>query len=230
MEYPPTGLEFLPLVSYVEPELVTMLCKRAAMSRLIKTGQALFEQGDPSEVLFVVRQGSFKSVWTNRHGKEVILQIIGKGEFLGVNSLTEMQRHLTSAIALEDARVCVLTRDKMESAIREYPHIALQVICNLGHRLNDLSQQVTEFRVGNTQDRVLNLLKRLAREHGETDRRGIRIKIRLTQQDIADFVGASRVMVAQALKKLSLANQVARDQHHFIIITAVNHNYEMLNQ
>lgn len=215
---PLTGLECLPLLTYVEPELVTLLCKRAAVSKLLKAGEVLFSQGDRSEVLYVVRQGNFKSVWTNNEGKEIILQIIGKGQFLGVNSLCEQRRHLTTAIAMEDARICVLSRDKLEKAVKDYPHIALQIICSLGNRLNEVSQQVTEFRVGTARDRVYNLLSRMAADHGEPHPRGKRIKIKLTQQEIASFVGLSRVMVAQALKQLMSSNCVIRENNRYIMV------------
>jgi CRP-like cAMP-binding protein len=213
-----TGLECLPLLTCVEPELVTLLCKRAAVSKLLKSGEALFKQGERSEVLYVVRQGNFKSVWTNKEGKEIILQISGKGEFLGVNSLCEQRCHLTTAIAMEDARVCVLSRDKLEQAVQDYPHIALQIICNLGNRLNDVSQQVVEFRVGAARERVYNLLVRMAAEYGEPHPQGKCIKIKLTQQDIASFVGLSRVMVAQALKELVSSHHVIRENNRYVIV------------
>lgn len=215
-----TGLECLPLLTCVEPELVTLLCKRASVvSKLLCPGEALFKQGDCSQMLYVIRQGKFKLVWTNKEGKEIILQISGKGEFLGVNSLCENSRHLTTATAIEDARVCVLSRDKLEQAVQDYPHIALEIICSLGNRINDVSQQVIEFRVGTARERVYNLLLRMATEYGDPHPQGKCIQIRLTQQDIASFVGLSRVMVAQALKELSSSRHILRENHHYVIVS-----------
>ncbi|NLU50217.1 MAG: hypothetical protein GXX09_07395 [Syntrophomonadaceae bacterium] len=58
-------LEYLPLLSSVEPELINWLCRKAAVSMRIRQGEALFRQGDISEALFVVREGNFKSVWVD---------------------------------------------------------------------------------------------------------------------------------------------------------------------
>ncbi|HCF70336.1 MAG TPA: Crp/Fnr family transcriptional regulator [Syntrophomonas sp.] len=212
------SLESLPFLTCIEPELVTTLCKRAAMSTHVKQGEALYRQGDISDVLFVVQKGTFKSVWVNQEGKEIILQLSGKGSFLGENSICDKTRHLTSAIAMVDSRVCILTRDNLEEVIRESPGLALQVICNLGNRLRAFSQEVLDFRIGSTRERVLKLLIKLAAEYGEPCPEGTRINMRLTQYEISCFIGASRVMVAQTLKRLIAENQVTRDKNQYILI------------
>lgn len=210
-------LEYIPFITGIEPELINLLCRKAAYTRRIKQGDALFKQGDVSEVIFIIREGSFKSVWINENGKEIILQMAWKGEMVATNSIEQSCRHLASAIALEDSSVCVISRDKLEAVIRDSPDVALQLICNLGNRLHQLSQQVTEFRIGSTRERVLHLLARLASQNGEPCRKGTKIKTRLTQQDIASFVGASRVMVSQSLKELTSSNYITRENNHYVI-------------
>lgn len=222
-------LEYLPFLTCYEPDLINMLCRKAAVTRNLKKGEYLFKQGDMSDLLFVVREGNFKLVWINEAGKETILHLSGRGEFLGTTFAGHNSIHLSSAIALEASRVCVLTRSNLEEAIRESPDIALKIICNLGNRLHYLTHQVTEFHIGSTYKRVLNLLARLALEHGEPCFMGTRITLRLTQQDIANFVGASRAMVAQVLKQLTLENCIAREKNHFVL-TRQALTYENLNR
>ncbi|WP_342741342.1 helix-turn-helix domain-containing protein [Desulfoscipio geothermicus] len=159
----------------------------------------------------------------NEEGKEVILQVVGKGEVLGEATLFREGAQPTSAIALETARVCSLSRRHLEYIIRESPDLAMQVILSLGNRLYHTWEQVTELRTGSTREKVLNLLIRLAGEHGEPCPEGTKIKLYLTQQDIADFVGASRVMVVQALKELSARNCIDRvDKYLFSGIAVFN--------
>jgi CRP/FNR family transcriptional regulator len=210
-------LEYIPLITGIEPKLINLLCRKAAYTRLIKQGEALFKQGDISEFLFVIREGSFKSVWINENGKEIILQIAWKGEMIATNSIEQSSRHLASAIALEDSSVCIISREKLEEVIRDSPDVALQLICNLGNRVHQLSQQVTEFRIGSTRERVFHLLARLASQNGEPYGKGTKIKTRLTQQEIANFVGASRVMVSQSLQELLSSNYITRENNHYII-------------
>ncbi|MFZ5650109.1 MAG: Crp/Fnr family transcriptional regulator [Bacillota bacterium] len=154
---------------------------------------------------------------TKWNGKEVILQLAGRGDVLGEAALFREGFHPATAVALEDSRVCTVTRRSFEEIVRQSPDLAMQIIISLGSRLYDTWEQVTELNAGNTRERVFNLLIRLAGEHGEPCTEGTIIKIHLTQQDIADFVGASRVMVVQTLKELAEKNYLIRNDKYYIL-------------
>lgn len=209
-------LRDLPLFECVEQQVFSRICRTAA-KKYYQRGDYLFRQGDPTDTLFLIKEGSFKLVRVNEEGKEVILQVIGWGEVLGEAALFREGTQPASAIALEPARVCSLSREHLEQIIRESPDLAMQVILSLGNRLYSTWEQVTEFRTGSTREKVISLLIRLAEEHGEPSTEGTKIKLHLTQQDIADFVGASRVMVAQALKELTERNCIERVDKYFIL-------------
>lgn len=211
-------LKDLPLFECVEQQVFSQVCLKAATKKHYQRGDVLFHQGDPTDTLFLVKEGSFKLVRVNEEGREVILQVTGKGEILGEATLFRKGTQQASAIALETARVCSLNRQRLEQIIRESPDLAMQVIFSLGNRLYNTWEQVTELRTGSTREKVLNLLIRLSIEHGEPCKEGTKIKLYLTQQDIADFVGASRVMVAQALKELSTMNCINRVDKYFILM------------
>jgi len=210
-------LRDLPLFECVEQQVFSQICRQAATKKHYQRGDILFHQGDPSDNLFLVKEGSFKLVRVNEEGKEVILQLAGKGEVLGEATLFREGTQPTSAIALEPARVCSLSRQRLEQIIRESPDLAMQVIFSLGSRLYDTWEQVIELRTGSTREKVLNLFIRLAGEHGQPRSEGTMIKLHLTQQDIANFVGASRVMVAQALKELTDRNCIEKVDKYFIL-------------
>lgn len=207
----------LPFFEKVEREVFSNVCRRAAARKYFRRGEVMFSQGDPSDSVYLIKEGSFKLVRVTEEGKEVILQVAGKGEVLGEASLFRDGLHPATAVALEDSRVCAVTRRHLEDIIRQSPDLAMQIIVSLGSRLYDTWDQVTELNAGNTRERVFNLLLRLAGDHGEPCQEGTIIKIHLTQQDIADFVGASRVMVAQALKELAERNYLARNDKYYIL-------------
>jgi CRP/FNR family transcriptional regulator len=210
-------LKDFPLFECVEQQVFSQVCLKAAAKKYYQRGDVLFHQGDPTDSLFLIKEGSFKLVRVNEEGKEVILQVAGKGEVLGEAALFRKGTQPASAIALETARVCSLSRQSLEQIIRESPDLAMQVIFSLGNRLYDTWEQVTELRTGSTREKVLNLLIRLSIEHGEPCPEGTKIKLYLTQQDIADFVGVSRVMVAQTLKELSTRNYIDRVEKYFVL-------------
>lgn len=194
-----------------------MICRKAAQRRYYQRGDTFFRQGDPCDAVYLIKEGSIKLVHVTEDGKEVILQVVGKGEVLGEASLFREEAHLATAIVIEDARVCVVTRQRMEDAIRKSPDLALQVITSLGNRLYEAWEQVTNLNTGNTREKIINLLVRLASEHGEKYERETIIRLYLTQQEIADFVGASRVMVAHALKELTTSGLLRKDGKHYVL-------------
>ncbi|MFZ5633782.1 MAG: Crp/Fnr family transcriptional regulator [Bacillota bacterium] len=207
----------LPFFEKVEQEVFSAVCRRAAARKYFRRGEAMFSQGDPSDTVYLIKEGSFKLVRVTEDGKEVILQVAGKGEVLGEAALFREGSYPATAVALEDSRVCAVNRRRLEEVVRETPDLAMQIIVSLGSRLYGAWEQMTELNVGNTREKVFNLLLRLAGEYGERSREGTVIKIHLTQQEIADFVGASRVMVAQALKELAASNSIGRNDKYYII-------------
>ncbi|MCG8402734.1 MAG: Crp/Fnr family transcriptional regulator [Firmicutes bacterium] len=207
----------LPLFDGVELGIFSPVCREAAHKKHYRRGDVIFNQGDASDTLYLIKDGSFKLVRVNEDGKEVILQVACKGEVLGETALFRESAHPVTAIALEDARVCSLNRRRLEEVIRASPDLAMQVIFSLGNRLYSTWEQVTELRTGSTRERVLNLLIRLAGEHGEPCSQGTIINVHLTQQDIADFVGVSRVMAARAIKELVNTNHVKRHNKYYVL-------------
>lgn len=207
----------LPFFDKVERELFSPVCRRAAARKYFRRGETMFRQGDPTEGVYLIKEGIFKLVRVTDDGKEVILQVAGRGEVLGEAALFREGFHPATAVALEDSRVCAVTRRSFEEIVRQNPDLAMQIIISLGSRLYDTWEQVTELNSGNTRERVLNLLIRMAGDHGEPCDQGTIIKIQLTQQEIADFVGSSRVMVVHALKELAEKNYLIKNDKYYIL-------------
>jgi CRP/FNR family transcriptional regulator len=183
-----------------------------------RKGEFLFYQGDPANTIYIIKDGSFKLVRTNKDGEETIIEIVGKGETIGETSLFRDNIFSPfSAIALEEARVCSIDSKSFEEIIKSEKTIALQIIKNLGNRLYDTWEQIADSNRQTVQEKVLSLLIKLAKEHGEHCDEGTIIKISLTQQDIASIIGASRVMVSQAIGELIDRNCISRDKRFYIL-------------
>jgi len=209
-------LRDLPLFATVESAVFRPVCA-VADRRQLHRGEVLFHQGDPVKSVHLVRQGSFKLVRVTEDGRETLLRIVGQGEILGEDGLFQDSRYAASAVVLEDAKVCSISRERLEEVIKQRPDLAWQVIASLGSRLSAVWSQLTEFNSQTTKEKVLSLLIRLAKEHGESCQQGTRIALRLTQEDIAGLVGASRVMVAQVLRDLTDDKHLLRDGRYYIL-------------
>lgn len=210
-------LHDLPLFDALERNVFSVVCRKAAIKKHYRRGETLFCQGDTSDTLFLIKEGSFKLTRLTEDGKEVILEVAGTGRVLGAAALFREGVQPATAIALEDSRVCALSRERLETVIRANPDLAMQVINSLGNSLYSAWEQAAELRTGTTEERILNLFIRLAAEHGEPCAEGTKIRVSLTQQEIADFVGVSRVMAAQVIKKLEQRNYLLRNGKYYIL-------------
>lgn len=190
----------------------------ATNKQQIKKGQVLFQQGDEADHIYVIKEGRFKLSRITEDGNESILHIMGTGELLGETALFRPGAvQLATAIALEEAKVCSIDRWTFEKIIKNQPDLAWEMIKNLGNRLYTIWEQVSETNRQSTLEKILSLMLRLSREHGEACANGIRITIPLTQQEIAALVGSSRVMVSQSIKELTDKNYLYREKRYYIL-------------
>lgn len=210
-------LHEMPMFSGLSRDIFRQICE-ATNKQQVGKGKQLFRQGDVSDCVYIIKEGCFKLSRTTQDGDETILQIVGPGELIGETALIRPDKvHMTTAISLEDAKVCSISHHTFENVVKNQPDLAWEIIKKLGDRLYGAWEQVTEANTQSTQQKVLSLLIRMANEHGEKCAQGTRIQIPLTQQDIASLVGASRVMVAQSIKELTLKNYLDREKRHYIL-------------
>ncbi len=209
-------LRDLPLFSKVGLDVFRPVCA-VADKRALRRGERLFAQGDPVEAVHLIKQGSFKLVRVTEDGREIVLRLANQGEILGEDALFQQSSYAASAVALEEARVCSISRERLEGVIRQRPDLAWQVIASLGSRLYELWAQLTDLSGQTIREKVLSLLVRLATEHGERRPEGTLICLRLTQEDMAGMVGASRVRVALALRELGEEGRLCKQGNRYVL-------------
>ncbi|NJD01027.1 MAG: Crp/Fnr family transcriptional regulator [Ruminiclostridium sp.] len=184
----------------------------------LKKGDYLFKQSDPASAIYIIKEGSLKLVRVTEGGEEIILQIVASLEVIGENALFRKEAlQPASAIALEDTKICSMSRETFEKIIESNPRLACQVIENLGSRLYNLWNQMAEFNIQTTRNKLLNLFVQLAKQHGKQCSGGTLINLHLTQQELASMVGASRVMVSQVLKELIQSGSIFRNKKNYIL-------------
>jgi CRP-like cAMP-binding protein len=207
----------LPIFSGMDQNTFASIC-HTTRKQHIRKGEFLFRQGDPEDVIYYIKAGSFKLVRITEDGEEVIIQIVGMGDTIGETALfQEGSSSPIAAIALQDAKVCSINRISFERLIREKPEIALQIIRNLSDRLYDTWERITEMNTQTVREKVTSLLIQLAQEHGQPCAEGMLIKLGLTQQEIASVVGASRVMVSHALQELIRNDIIYKKKKYYVL-------------
>jgi CRP-like cAMP-binding protein len=157
----------------------------------------LFED-DPGDALYVVIAGQVKVVLIGEDGREVILSVLGEGDFFGEMSLIDDQPRSAHVIAMDDARLLVLRREDFQRTLEEAPRIALGLLRALSGRLRRADDKIGALV-------LLDVLGRVARvllELGDAERDGL-ITQRLTHHTIAQMIGSTRETVSRTMRDLA---------------------------
>jgi CRP/FNR family transcriptional regulator, cyclic AMP receptor protein len=191
-----------------------------AMTRRTKCrrGEWVFVSGDPADCIYLMQKGRMKITASSEYGHEVVHEIIGPGEIFGDTSTILGIPRTTSAQALETSMLCEIRQNDFELLLRAYPEFSLQLLKSLGLRLKKAEAQLLNVICHDVPTRVREaLLGLIASESGINTGQPVRIKI--TQQDLANLIGASRQKTWRSLKELEDLN-VLRLMYRSILVTA----------
>jgi CRP/FNR family cyclic AMP-dependent transcriptional regulator len=177
---------------------------RGGQVRSMARNTVFIDEGDKGDSLFVILSGRVKVFVADADGREMVLDIHGPGDYVGELALDGRPR-AASVMAMEPTVCSVLTRDALRTAIVANPDLAMNLIGTLIERLRIATEKVRNLALMDVYGRVARLLLSLAVE--QPDGRMV-VPERLTQQDIADRVGASRDMVSRIFKDLTTGGYV----------------------
>ena len=189
-------LEKVPLFGQLGPADLQRVLELARERAYPKNSVILFED-DPGDALYVVATGQVKVVLIGEDGREVILSVLGEGEFFGEMALIDDEPRSAHVIAMEDSTLVVLRREDFQSILMQVPAIALALLKELSRRLRRVDEKVGSLVLLDVHGRVAQLLLDLA---DETD--GQRITRRLTHHTIAQMIGSSRETVSRTMRDL----------------------------
>jgi CRP-like cAMP-binding protein len=191
-----------------------------AMMRTTKRrrGEWIYVLGDRADSIYFLQEGRMKMTALSADGHEVLHEIIGPGEIFGDTSTILGIPRTTSAQALEDSLLREISRKDFESLLAAYPEISLQLLKSVGLRLKKAEAQLVNIVCNDVSTRVREaLIDFIAMEPGR--RPDHPVKIGITQQDLANLIGASRQKTWQALKELESLG-LLKLMYRSILVTA----------
>lgn len=166
-------------------------------------------EGDAGGALYILLSGRVKFFLIGDNGREFVLGGAGPGEYFGEIALDGGPRS-ASVMTLDACRCTVVARDELQAFVASHPAVALAIMRNLSRRVRTLTETVKKLALSDVYGRVAHLL--LENTH---DGRG---EIALSQQAIADRVGASRQMVSRILGDLTTGGYVARQGRRLVVL------------
>jgi CRP-like cAMP-binding protein len=190
-----------------------------AMMRITKRqrGEWIYVLGDAADGIYLLRKGRMKITALGEDGHEVLHEILGPGEIFGDTSAILGMPRTTSAQALEASLLCEVRRKDFESLLIAYPEVSLQLLKSVGLRLKKAEAQLLNVVCNDVSKRVREaLIDLIAIESRVCPDQPVRIGI--TQQDLANLIGASRQKTWQALKELE-SSSVLRLTYRSILVT-----------
>jgi CRP/FNR family cyclic AMP-dependent transcriptional regulator len=206
------SLKAVPLFATLAPQELAALAE-AAMVRAFQRNAIVVTEGDQSDSLYVILSGRVKVFVSGEDGKELVLNVQGPGEYFGELALDEGPRS-ASVQTLEPCRMAVIANDVLRRFLASHPDAAIQLIRGLIGLTRHMTEGIKDLGLLDVYGRVAKLLLELATQAD----RGLVIEERLTQQDIADRVNASREMVARILKDLTTGGYIATDGGKIVIL------------
>ena len=193
-----------------------------AMVRTTKRrrGEWVFVLGDSADSIYLLREGRIKMIAFAEGGHEVLHEILGPGEIFGDTSTLLGIPRTTSAQALETCLLCEIYRKDLETLLSMYPELSFQLLKSMGLRLKKAEAHLVNVACNDVSHRVREvLIDLLVKDTGSMPDRPI--KIMITQQDLANLIGASRQKTWQILKELEDAG-VLRLMYRSILVIAPN--------
>ena len=199
------------MVEAIGDPMIRELASRG-QARTFPKNAVIINEGDRGDTLFVILSGKVKVYVSDDDGREMILDMHGAGDYVGEMSLDGQPRS-ASVMTLEPTTCAVLSRDELRAAIGRNPDIAMTIIEKLIERARIATDNVKNLALMDVYGRVARLLLSLAKE----EKGKLVVPDRMTQQDIADRVGASRDMISRIFKDLTVGGYVTVENRQITI-------------
>jgi CRP/FNR family cyclic AMP-dependent transcriptional regulator len=191
---------------------------RDMLRRQFREGEAIFQQGDPGQMLYLVESGQVRIYVQDEEGQETSVTLCGPGDMFGELAVIDGLPRSASAVAMDNTVVSILSRDRFRLHMRNSPQLALNFMKLLSVRVRYSTQQVSSLTLLDTPGRLARKLLELAHDHGQAEPGGVHINLTLTQSDLASLIGATRESVNKALGAFRRQGLIRTQPGHIVIV------------
>lgn len=192
-------LKAVPLFASFPDEQLRMLTS-VVTRRSAARSTTIMAAGDTTDSLYIVLAGRLKVMMSDADGKEVILSLLGPGEFFGEMGLIDDEPRSATVITIEPCELLAINKRDFKKSLAEHFEMAMAVMRGLVRRLREADRKIGSLALLDVYGRVARLLLDMAENvNGEKI-----VTKRLPKQDIAKMIGASREMVSRVMKGLEI--------------------------
>lgn len=209
-------IEKVPIFNHLERnemEEILKLSKRMSVEK----GDIIFRAGDPLEYLYIVHIGRVKIYQLFEDGKEQLLRILERGEFMGELALFTEKTLDSYAEALVKTEICAIHRNDMQQFMEHHPTIPLKILSEFSKRLEKTEALVGQLSYRDVETRLANYLVKLA-----DDKKTTQIHLPMSKKDLAAHLGTTQETISRRLGNFQTKGWI--DQQGQREITILNMN------
>ncbi len=203
-------LEHVSLFRHMPPESLARL-ERTSVQRKYPKNTILFMEGDENSQLFIIQSGMVSVYTDDDEGRQLVLNYMGPGEYFGELALVDNKPRSASVITVEDSQLLCISRESFREFMKTHPELYEVLMIELTRKIRQLTDNVKDMALLDVYGRVASTLERLCNTSDVSD-------VKLTHQDIANMVGASREMVSRVMKELVVGGYIEMHQKHIRIL------------
>ncbi|WP_083962703.1 Crp/Fnr family transcriptional regulator [Thermodesulfovibrio thiophilus] len=210
-------LKEIPLFKALSEEHLLKISNEFNINKL-KKGKTIFYQEDESTDLYIVLEGAVKACLIDPEGKELMLNILKKGDFFGELSLLDGKPRSATTITVADSVVGILKREKFLTLLNNNPIIAISLLSAIVDRIRMTDDMLSSMAFLDVSRRIIKFLLNTAQKESKMTENGL-IKIKkITHKELASCTGASREAVTKALKILKFRG-ILIEKNEFLFIS-----------
>lgn len=207
----PTCLADIPLFSDLPADALAAI-EEGVIIRNFPKGAIVVTEGDESKAMYVVLSGRLKVYRTQEDGKETVLSVLSAGDFFGELALLAPAPRFASVMVQQPARLAMLTSDHVNQCLDRQPKLARNLLVSMAIRFREKIAWMSDLASMDVYGRVARFLIAQAQQQGDEY-----ITEAMTQEEIAQHVGASREMINRILKELKVGGYITTRGRNIVI-------------
>lgn len=171
--------------------------------RKYKKDTVITEEGTVPLNFFIVSKGKIKVFGYSQDGKEQIMYILTKGDFIGARNLLHEKAADYNALAMEDTVVCAINTDDFQRLMHKYPSICIKIMDVLCCRLEKMESMFRKISPKDVDSRIKMMFMEFSQKYGRKNSEGILITPPMNREEMANYIGVARETLSRKLTSLS---------------------------
>lgn len=225
-------LRRIPIFSSLSDAHVARLARLTTL-RLCRTDEVIFDEDEHGDFFFVILAGRVKislmgipDRFTRGYGREVVLSILGPGDFFGEMALVDDEPRSATAVALEDSELLCLHRSEFQSALTDFRGVTTALLRSLTSRLRRANHQLATLAIVDGYGRVARAIRDLASEEGRRLKDGRVTLKRRSSAKLAEQLGTPRETVTRMLADLKKQGLIELRRDAIVVLPAFERAFD----